>query len=109
MLGGNEIAKLNLQKQALVLESSLNRLNLLSEFEHLRSSAGLFASAGKKRAPLLLALAPIAGFFVARGVKRSPSSWFSRLATAAKYVGPAIALWRSFSAGRKKNQGSRDE
>ena len=105
MLGGKEITKLNLQKQALVLESSLNRLKMQAEWEHLHSSTAQLAGAGRKRAPLLLLLAPIAGFFLARGAKSSkPSSWFGWITTGMKLIGPAVALWKSFSARSKVDQ-----
>jgi hypothetical protein len=103
MLGGDEITRLNLQKQALMLESGLNRLTLQAEWEKLRSSTAQLSGAGRKRAPLLLVLAPLAGFFLARGARRSkPASWFAHLPTAVKLIGPAIALWKSFATLRKK-------
>ena len=104
MLAGKELTKLEMQRQALVLESSLNRLKLQLEFQKLRASTADLADAGRRRAPFLLALAPIAGFFFARGSGSSgggKTSWLGRLMGLAKLIGPAMTLWRSFSAGKK--------
>lgn len=102
MLGGKELERLNLHKQMLVLESGLNRLKLQAEVRHLRCAVAEIRGASRKRAPLLLVLAPLAGFLLARGVRRS-GSWLNRLAAAAKWIGPAYTLWRSLAAARKRD------
>ncbi len=106
MVGGKELAKLSLQKQALVLESSLNRLKLRSEILNLRTSSAQLTNAGRKRAPLFLALAPVAGFFLGRGggARSGGTSWLGRIMSVVKLIGPAMALWRTFSAGRGKGE-----
>ena len=103
MLGRKELDKLSLEKQALLLESDLNRLALQAEVRDLRSatawlSAATHASRGAK--PLLLVLAPIAGFLLSK-VSRRPGSWSSRVATAARWIAPLYPLWKSFSSSRK--------
>ena len=99
MLGRQDLDKLNLHKQALLLESSLNRLALQAEIKSLRS-ATLWVSdatrASREFAPLLTILAPLAGFLLARGSRR-PDSWFNRLVGAVKWIVPLYRLWKSLS------------
>jgi len=93
------------QKQALLLESSLNRHALISEIDALRSSAARLSNAIRAPryfVPLLVGVASLAGFLAFRGVRR-PVSLFTRLASAAKWIGPAYSLWRSFSAARQRD------
>ena len=102
MFGRKELEQLSMQKQALVLESSLNRHALISEIEELRSAAarvGNAVRAPQRFAPLLMVLAPLAGFFAVRSARR-PASLITRMAKMAKWIGPAYSLWKSFSAAR---------
>jgi hypothetical protein len=55
----------------------------------------------RKAGPLLLLLAPLAGFLMAKGSRR-PDSWLNKLAVAAKWIGPLYTLWKSFSASRRE-------
>jgi hypothetical protein len=106
MPGRQDLEQLRLQKQTLVLESSLNRRALVAEIDELRSATarvGNAVRASQRFVPLLALLAPVAGFFAVRKVRR-PLSLVTRLAKLAKWIGPAYALWRSFSAAR--SQGS---
>ena len=100
MFGRNEIVRLELQKQALVLESGLRRLELQEEVQNFRSALAGIGRLGKKGAPFLMLLAPVAGFLLARGVRQQPMTWLGRLTKLTKFIGPAYALWRSFSARR---------
>jgi len=105
MFGGKELAQLRLQKQALVLESSLNRHALVSEVNELRSAAARVSNAlhaSRRFVPLLMLLAPLAGFFAYRAARR-PVSLITRLVKLAKWIGPAYSLWRSFSAARNQD------
>ena len=104
MLGRQQIEQLRLQKQTLLVESSLNRHALISEMGALRSAFSSVSSAvlaPRRFAPFLLVLAPLAGFFAFRGARR-PGSLITRVAKVVKWIGPAYSLWRSFSAGRKQ-------
>jgi hypothetical protein len=105
VFGRQELENFRLQKQALVLQSGLNRLALQLELQQLRSATAWMtgaARAPRQLAPLWVVLAPLAGFFLVRSFRRRPESLFNRLASAAKWFGPLYTLWRSFSAGRKK-------
>lgn len=104
MLGRKELDKLNLQKQALLLESGLNRVALQAEIHSLRSATAWVreaTSASRELTPLLLLLAPLGGFLLARGSRRA-SSWISRVLAPVRWVGPLYGLWKSFSPGRKE-------
>jgi hypothetical protein len=104
MLGRQQIEQFRLQKQTLLVESSLNRHALISEIGVLRSAFSSVSNAvlaPRRFAPLLLGLAPLAAFFAFRGARR-PGSLITRVAKVVKWIGPAYSLWRSFSAGRKQ-------
>ena len=105
MLGGKELEQSNLQKQALLVESNLNRHALVAEIGALRSARTRLSSAiaaPGRFVPLLMALAPIVGFFTARGLGR-PVSFITRITKLVKWAGPAISLWRTLSAARQRH------
>jgi hypothetical protein len=102
VFGGRELDQLNLQKQALLLESGLNRVALQAEVRSLRSATAWVREAGnasRELSPLLLFLAPVGGFLLAWGARR-PIFRFSAVMAAAKWIGPLYGLWKSFSSGR---------
>jgi hypothetical protein len=104
VFGRQELEKLRTQKQALLLESALNRHALQAEWQELRSAAAWMSDAARapsRFVPLLAVLAPLAGFLVVRSLRR-PESLFTRLVSAAKWIGPIYSLWRGYSAARKK-------
>jgi hypothetical protein len=104
MLGRKELASLDQQKQVLLLESGLNRLMLQAEFQSLHSATAWMrdvTGASRELAPLLIVMAPLAGFLVARRSRR-PDSWLSRLMAMAKWVAPLYRLWKSVSARRSE-------
>jgi hypothetical protein len=106
VLGREELDRLKLQKQALLLESDLNRATLQAEARSLQSATAWVSEAtsvSRQLAPLLLVLAPLAGFLFARGTHRS-GSWFARAAGAVKWIIPLYRLWKSFVAGRKETE-----
>ena len=83
-------------------ESGLNRLVLQAEIQNLRDATAWVSEAvrwPRKAGPLLLLVAPLAGFLIAKGSRR-PDSWLNKLALAAKWIGPLYTLWKSFSASR---------
>jgi hypothetical protein len=104
VFGRKELDKLNLQKQALLLESSLNRAALQAEIRSLRAATSWVREAtnvSRELSPLLVLLAPLAGFLVASGPRRR-SSWLSRVVTAVKWIGPLYGLWKRFFPGRQE-------
>lgn len=99
MLGREDLDKLNLHKQTLLLESALNRRALQAEIQSLRSSTSWVRDAtraSREYAPLLSVLAPLAGFLLARDSRR-PDSWFNRVVGAVKWIVPLYRLWGSLS------------
>jgi hypothetical protein len=107
VFGQKELEELAREKQALLAESNLNRLVLQAEIHHLRSATAWVGEAARwpqKAGPLLLVLAPLAGFLLTR-ISRREDSWFNRVAAATKYIGPLYTLWRNFSASRKQAEG----
>jgi hypothetical protein len=104
VFGRKEVEDFRLQKQALLLQSGVNRLQLQLELQELRSSAAWLTGAARPPrhlTPLLVVLASLAGCFLIRSFRR-PDSLFNRAAAVAKWIGPLYALWRRFSADRKK-------
>jgi hypothetical protein len=90
------------ERRTLVAESGLNRLVLQAEIQNLRDATAWVSEAARwprKAGPLLLLVAPLAGFLMAKGSRR-PDSWLNKLALAAKWIGPLYTLWKSFSASR---------
>ena len=104
MFGRKELAKLALEKQALLAESGLHRLTIRMELQNLRSATAWVSEAARwprKLSPLTILLAPLAGFLMTR-VSRRPDSWLSGLVAAAKWIGPLYTMWKRFSAGANK-------
>lgn len=102
MFGRIELDKLVQERRTLVAESGLNRLVLQAEIQNLRDATAWVSEAARwprKAGPLLLLVAPLAGFLIAKGSRR-PDSWLNKLALAAKWIGPLYTLWKSFSASR---------
>ncbi len=103
MLGRKELDKLSQQKQALLVESGLNRVALQAEIQGLRSAAAWLKEAtglSRELAPLLVLLAPFAGFLLVRRPRRR-SSWLSRAVTGVKWAAPLYQLWKRFAPGGK--------
>jgi hypothetical protein len=104
MLGRRELAELDLEKKALLLESSLNRVTIRAEIRNLRAATawmGEAASVSRELAPLLVFLAPLAGILMATGSLRA-GAWISRAINLGKWVAKLYQLWRSFTARRRE-------
>ncbi len=106
MFGRKGLEQIGIQKQALVVESSLNRHALMLEIDELRSAAARVSNAvqaSRRFLPLLTLLAPVAGFFAIRSVRQPVSliARLSKLIKLAKWIAPAYSIWRSFSAARR--------
>jgi hypothetical protein len=95
-----ELEPLRLQKQALLLESSLNRLTLQAEWQNLRQAGRRLtkpAQAFGNVNPWLLFLAPVAGFLAVRSLRRQ-DSLLSRATSLLKWAAPLYRVWTRFRA-----------
>ena len=84
MFGNEELEKLRLRKELLVLECDARRLLLLSQFQHLRSPDFWFDEAGQvaRRHPWLTAALGVAAGVVGMQALRRPGAvlrWLGRL------------------------------
>lgn len=103
MVGGKELERLRLHKQALILESDLNRFALRNECQWLRSAAARVTDtteAWQMISPWLPVLAPLAGFLAVRALRRSDSV-LGGLISAVKWIQPLCSLWKSLAFRRK--------
>ena len=99
MLGTRAVDEVRRHKEALLLESSLNRLKLQAELQNLRGlirPMGGLAGNTRRLFPWLMLLAPVAGFFSTRGSRRS-GSLTGKIASAAKLIVPVYRFWQRFS------------
>jgi len=104
VLEREELDRLAQEKQALLVESSLNRIALQTELQSLRSASGLMKVVGVGRGgltPLLVVAAPVAGFLLGRRASSS-ASWLRRMATLLKWMGPVYGLWKGLSGRLRK-------
>jgi hypothetical protein len=103
---GSEMKTLQLRKQALLLESDLNRLRLRAELGQLREAADLTSNLkrlAERIGPWAMTLAPLAGIVAALGLRRREAGGgFLRKAF---NVAPAlIRLWRAFAKPSKESE-----
>lgn len=103
MVGREELARLRLEKQTLVLESRLNRLSLQAEWQELRRAGERVTSPLQRANPWLLLGAAAAGFFLLRSLRRR-ESLFGRVTSLLKWVQPLYGLWSRLRA-RSQHQG----
>jgi hypothetical protein len=97
---------LSQRKQALIIESNLNRIALQIECENLRTATRPLheiGSAAHRMGPWLLPLAPLAGLLAA-GFLRKRSGLLGTLASLLRSVPPVLALWQQF----RRATGDRD-
>lgn len=100
MFGREAITELQLRKQALVIESDLNRLALQTEWQRVRAATDWISQAGQlvqKVNPWLAVLAPLLGVLTARTLQRE-GGVVGRVLGLLKWVRPLLALWQSFRA-----------
>ena len=88
---------LELRKQALLLESDLNRLTLRAECERLLEAAGHVQELRRQIKPWTMVLAPLAGVALALGLRRARSG-VGLLAKALVIAPSLIGIWRAFFA-----------
>ena len=97
MFGRQELKTLRLRKQALLLQSGLNRLTFQVEIARWREVGGLLGFINGRSGKLkvwALALAPMAGAMVGLGFRRSRKVLGS-LATVIAVAKPLIRFWRA--------------
>ena len=91
------------RKQALLLESDLNRVTLRLEYERLRAATARLDEAftqARRFAPLLAPAAAIAGWLVGKRRRQHAGRW-GRLVSLWRLVPSALAIWRQFRAVRR--------
>ncbi len=98
MAGRSGTEALNQRKQALIVESNLNRIALQMECENLRAATRPLhqvAAVAGRMGPWLLPLAPLAGFLAA-GFLRKRSGFLGTAASLLRSLPPVLALWQQF-------------
>src|SRR6266516_5010934 len=98
MLGGKELKGLELRRRELVLRSTINRLAIGVELQNVQIAlrpAERIVGLVRAARPWLLVLAPLAGIFAARGLRKN-SSGFSKALGVLKRIQPLLALWKQF-------------
>ena len=97
MFGRAELAELELRKRALVIESEVNRMEFQTEWRQMCDATewiGRAARFWRQANPWLAALAPMAGVFAARTMRRE-GGIVRRLLGLVKWIQPLMAVWRS--------------
>ncbi len=106
---GQTVVSLQARKQALLLESRLNRLALQAEWQDLRAATGWVADAAqacRTVKPWLLLLAPVAGVLLGRGFLRS-NGLLSRLVGLFKLIRPLLAVWKTLAGTERRVDAAR--
>jgi hypothetical protein len=107
-LASQQPTELSLRKQALILESSLNRLAVEADLTLLREQLRRALRPGSmlaRGAGLASWLTPFAGSVMAGGLSTFKSGWLGRLGTAVQLGLAAAGWWRRF---RSKSKAARD-
>jgi hypothetical protein len=109
MLGKEELERLRQHKQALLLESTINRLALEADWHNLNAGIGRVTQAIRSPrwlTPVTVLLPALAGFLLVRGRPR-PGSLFRQGISALKWVIPLYKLWKGYV--HKPNPPSNEE
>ena len=100
MLGGKELKGLELRRRELVLRSAINRLEIMVEVQNVQIAlrpAERIVGLVRAARPWLLLLAPLAGIFAARSLRKNGSG-FSKALGVLKWIQPLLALWKQFGS-----------
>ena len=98
MLGGRELKGLELRRRELLLRSTINRLAIRVELQNVQTAlrpAERILGTVRAARPWLLVLAPLAGIFAARSLRKNTSG-FSKALGVLKWLQPLLALWKQF-------------
>ena len=98
MAGRSGTEALSQRKQALIVESNLNRIALQMEWQNLRAATKPLhqvAAVAHRMGPWLLPLAPLAGFLAA-GFFRKRSGLLGKVTSLLSSLPPVLALWQQF-------------
>ena len=101
MAQGQSLDQLRLRKQALLLESGINRLELRREVDDAREHFAWLndpVASAKENSPLLVTLAPLAGVLASR-LLRTSRPGTSKLTIIVDALRIGWPLWRQFAAG----------
>jgi hypothetical protein len=104
MFGGRKLKGLELRRRELVLQSTINRLAMGEELQNLQTAlhpAERIVSSVRAVRPWLPLLAPLAGIFAARSLRRNGSG-FSKAMAVLKCLQPLLVLWRQFASPSAK-------
>ncbi len=106
MVGRKEREELRLRKQALILESGMNRRLLQNEWREWQSATawlGEVRRLGQRARTWLPFLAPLAGFLALRGRKQS-APMASRTGSLLGWIEIALSIWKGVAAHAKRDQ-----
>ena len=106
MAGKENLTELSLRKQALIVESELNRLTLRVEIDQLRAAAAGIGR-GAKAGGWLSLLAPLAGIWFMRRFRRRESAP-DRTTSVLRSLLSLYALWKNFRGKRPENMAKDD-
>lgn len=104
MFGREPLDDLQARKQALLLESELNRLRFRAEWQRVRAATAWFSGAAQTYRdvrPWLVFLAPLAGLLAARRLRR-PESPLGSLLRLMRWMTPLYSLWKGFASRFEK-------
>jgi len=107
MAGRSGTEALSRRKQALIIESNLNRIALQIECENLRAATRPLhqvATVAHRMGPWLLPLAPLAGLLAARFLRKR-SGLLDTAVSLLRSLPPVLALWHHF----RRTSGGQDQ
>lgn len=101
MLGEDEIERLRIQKEMLVLQSNANRLLLAADYQRLRTPETWMNEAGSlmKRHPVLTALLTTATGALAVRAFQKPGNMLGGLGGLGKMAATAFSVWKLIRRG----------
>ncbi len=105
MVGPTPGEQLRLRKQALILESELNRLSLATEWRRVQAAAAWVGEAkrlGQRARTWWPVLAPLLGMLIARRLRRT-NPGVDRAGSLLNALAAGCSLWNQFSSRRSRD------